>query len=388
MYRYLPLPLALLTGCPGPEDDSGDKLSNQCDPGMICTWVGTGDAGLPHKEGCRGEEPTYLVTDMTVGPDGTLYYLDWNNHQIIEVVEGTSGAAGEDCDRLHVITGTTLLGDGPEGPSELAAWNHPTNITFDPLTDTLVFAAWHNSRVVRADLVANTVDWFVGNGKRDFTGDGAAAADAALDLPVGVEYDAEGNLFIADQANQRIRMVSAADGIITTVVGTGVYGYNGDEIPAAEAELYNELSQAASPAGKIAIFGDKMYIADTSNHRIRMVTMSDWIIHTVAGTGVAGLSGDGGPAIDAQISGPRDVDVGPDGTVYFADTANHCIRAIATDGTVSTVAGTCGQFGYAGDSGDPKAAKLYSPYGVEVDPLTGAVYIADTYNNVIRRVNP
>ncbi len=385
------VPAALLTGCPGAEDDTAKVMGDPCQSGMICTFQGTGDAGLPMKDGCRLEQPNYLVVDMTVGPEGDIYYLDWNNHQIIHILPGTTGeGAGEGCDTMHVVTGTTLLGDGPEGPADLAGWNHPTNITFRPSDGAMVFAAWHNSRVVAVDMTANTADWFVGNGKRDFGGDGGPADVAVLDLPVGVEYTDDGTLYIADQANQRVREVADVEGVptINTVVGTGAYGYNGDEIPAIEAMIFNELSQAAAPAGKLSIFENKMYIADTSNNRVRMVTMDDWIIHTVAGTGTAGFSGDGGAATAAQINGPRDVDVGPDGTVYFADTGNNCVRAIDPSGNINTVAGTCGQAGYGGDGGSPTEAVLYQPFGVEVDALTGALYIADTYNNRIRVVNP
>jgi len=377
--------IATLAGCAGTEDDTA--MGDPCQSGAICTYLGTGVAGLPLKGGCRLEQPTYLVVDMTVGPDGDLYYLDWNNHTVVHLAPGDGTGFGESCDSLEVVTGTTLLGDGPEGPAETAAWNHPTNISFRP-DGALVFAAWHNSRVVAVDLVASTVDWFVGTGKRDFAGDGGPAADAVVDLPVGVEYDTEGNLYIADQANQRIRKVNASDAIINTIAGTGEYGYNGDDIPATEAMLFNELSQAAAPAGKLSLDGNHLYIADTSNNRIRMITMDDGIIHTVAGTGTPGYSGDGGPATAAQINGPRDVDVGPDGTVYFADTGSNCVRAIDPSGNIRTFAGTCGEAGYTGDGGDPTAATLYQPFGVEVDWNTGAVYIADTYNNVIRVVNP
>ncbi len=387
----LAVPAALLTGCNGSGDDTAKTavMGDPCQSGTICTFQGNGFAGLPVKDGCRLDQPNYLVEDMTVGPDGDIYYLDWNNHQIIHVIPGTTGeGVGDGCDTIHVVTGTTLLGDGPEGPAEAAAWNHPTNISFRPSDGALVFAAWHNSRVV--SVLNDVVDWFVGTGKRDFAGDGGPADVAVLDLPVGVEYTADDTLYIADQANQRVREVAPVEGVLTinTVVGTGEYGYNGDEIPAAEAMLFNELSQAAAPAGKISIFENKMYIADTSNNRVRMVTMDDWMIHTVAGTGVPGYSGDGGLATAAQVNGPRDVDVGPDGTVYIADTGNNCIRALDPSGNLSTVAGTCGEAGYGGDGGAPTDAVLYQPFGVEFDAATGALYIADTYNNRIRVVNP
>lgn len=374
------LPL-LLAGCDGGGDDSA--AGDPCDggSGTVCTILGTGVAGLPTKGGCALEEPTYLVLDMAMGPDNWLYYLDWNNHQVIRL----QNHDGKGCDPLDLVMGTTMLGDGPEGPAEQSAWNHPTNLVFGP-DGWMYVAAWHNSRVVRWDPVNDVVDFYAGTGKRAYNGDEIPADTADLDLPVGVDFDPAGNLYIADQANQRIRQIDT-DFVIHTVVGTGEYGYNGDEIPATDAMLFNELSQAAAPAGKLVVHDNKMYIADTGNYRVRMVTMDDWIIHTFAGTGEHGYSGDGGPATAAKLSGIRDVDVGPDGTIYIADTDNHCIRAVDAAGNISTVAGVCGQSGYAGDGGPATEALFYDPFGIEVAE-DGTLYIADTYNNVIRRVAP
>lgn len=373
------LPL-FLAGCNGGEDSAaGDPCEGGS--GTVCTILGTGVAGLPTKGGCALEEPTYLVLDMTMGPDGWLYYLDWNNHQVVRLEHHD----GLGCDTLDLVMGTTMLGDGPEGPAEQSAWNHPTNLVFGP-DGWMYMAAWHNSRIVRWDPLGDVIEFYAGTGKRNYNGDDITADTADLDLPVGVEFDPAGNLYIADQANQRVRQIDT-EFIIHTVAGTGEYGYNGDEIPANTAMLFNELSQAAAPAGKLAIHDGKMYIADTGNHRVRMVTMDDWIIHTFAGTGTMGMSGDGGAATAAQLNSLRDVDVGPDGTVYIADTGNHCVRAVDASGTIKTVAGVCGQSGYAGDGGPATEALFYSPFGIEVAE-DGTLYIADTYNNVIRRVVP
>lgn len=381
--RLSPLVLlaSVLAGCNGGADDTAAGDPCLAGSGTVCTILGTGVAGLPTKGACALESPTYLVLDMTMGPDGWLYYLDWNNHQVMRLETHD----GQGCDALDLVTGTTMLGDGPEGPAEQAAWNHPTDMVFGA-DGKLYMAAWHNSRVVTYDPAADAVAFYAGTGKRAYNGDGIDKMTADLDLPVGVEFDGSGNLYVADQANQRVRQITP-EGLIYTVVGTGEYGYNGDEIPAAEAQLFNELSQAAAPAGKLVVDGDRMYIADTGNARVRMVTMDDWIIHTFAGTGTVGYSGDGGAAASAQLSNLRDVDIGPDGTIYIADTGNHCVRAVDASGTIRTVAGVCGQSGYAGDGGAATDALFYSPFGIEVAD-DGTLYIADTYNNVIRRVAP
>jgi DNA-binding beta-propeller fold protein YncE len=321
------------------------------------------------------------VVDSTVGPDANVYVLDWNNHRVVTF--DPPDEKGE-CDTLRVVTGTTLLGDGPEGDALAASWNHPTNLAFGP-DGRMVMAAWHNSRVVGVDLEESTCAFLAGTGARSFSGDGGLATAAELDLPAGVVFDDEGLLYIADQANQRVRRIDA-DGMISSIVGTGENGYNGDGIPASEAMLFNELSQAAHPSGKLDIAENQLYIADTGNHRVRVVDLGTGVIETFAGTGEAGFSGDGGDPVDAQLNAPRDVEVGADGAIYIADTANHCVRVVRS-GAISTVAGICGEPGYEGDRGPAPEARLNEPYGVETD-AAGTLYIADSNNHALRTVTP
>jgi sugar lactone lactonase YvrE len=191
-------------------------------------------------------------------------------------------------------------------------------------------------------------------------------------------------LYIADQANQRIRRVDSM-GNINTVVGTGMPGFSGDGGPALMAQLNNPVGQAAAPAGRIVFdTSGNLYIADTGNHRVRRVDASG-VITTVAGNGTAGTSGDGGPATNAQLNAPADVEIGPDGTLYIADTQNSCVRAVGTNGNIRTVAGICGMRGFFGDGGSPTTALLDRPYGVESDSF-GNLWISDTYNQRIRLV--
>jgi sugar lactone lactonase YvrE len=184
------------------------------------------------------------------------------------------------------------------------------------------------------------------------------------------------------------------------VAGSGEHGFNGDGT-ALETMLASPALQRAEPAFKFDLWGGDIYIADTHNGRVRKFDIDASTIETIAGMGETpqgsdngttcsagcGYSGDGGPALEAMLDTPSDIAVGPDGTVYVADTENSCIRAITTDGIIDTFAGTCGEAGYAGDDGPATDALLHRPFGVSVD-LDGRVYISDTYNSVIRVVDP
>jgi sugar lactone lactonase YvrE len=276
-----------------------------------------------------------------------------------------------------------------------------------------VIAAWHNSKIKRIDPKTHLVTDLCGSGARDYLGDGGACFGAegqqlvALDLPSSVAFDEQGNLFIADQANQVVRRLDA-QGIVTTVVGScpkggfgcpdGV-GYAGDGGPATQCKLDNGFGQWVMPAGKIAFGPDGyLYIADTFNHVIRRVSpgadgvlgegdAAEELIETFAGTGKEGMAGDGGPAAEAELYRPTDLAFSPSGELYIADRGNHCIRRIDAAGVVQTVAGRCGVPGAAGDGGPATEANLDEPFGVALGP-DGALYVADTLNHRIRKVLP
>lgn len=348
--------------------------------------------------------------DVTIGPDGRLYVLDWNGHKI--------RALGGD-GRVAFIAGTGFEGDACESPNPdgtcpalFAELNHMTDVAFD-VQGRMVIAAWHNSKVKRVDLGTGLLEDLCGTGNRQFAGDGGPCESgggdlASFDLPSSVIYDDEGNLFIADQANQVIRRIGT-DGIVSTVVGTcpgengtfgcpEVQGYAGDDGPARSAQLRNKLGQGTDPEGKIAMDAEgNLYIADSWNNLIRKVVPgldgiigqgnpNEEIITRIAGTVLAGYSGDGGPATQALLNGPRDLEAAPDGTIYFTDTLNHCVRKIDPAGIITTVAGRCGaEGGFSGDGGPATEATLYKPYGIDLDEK-GNLYIADTLNNRIRVV--
>jgi DNA-binding beta-propeller fold protein YncE len=358
-----------------------------CASGQICTVAGTGIAGDGQDDLPARETRLYLPQDMTLGPGGRLFVVDWNNHRI-RVIEANS--------HMRIVAGIGELGPSVDDPAS-ERLNHPTNITFDPmgLPDQLVIAAWHNSRIKRVFLGSGEIVDVCGDGRRGFAGNGGPAAMATLDLPVGVAFDGAGNLLIADQANQMIRKVDRTTDVITTIAGIGhcADSVNPDPCvladggPAIEAGFHFPIGQAASPGGRIAVGADgSIYVADTENFRLRRIG-PDGMINTIAGTGVWGFAGDGGPAAQAQLGRLTDVAVGPDGRIYVADTDNSCVRVLSPDGTISTFAGQCGQRGFAGDDGPAAAALLNRPYGVEVTSK-GEVYIADTHNHRIRIVYP
>jgi uncharacterized protein (TIGR03437 family) len=213
-----------------------------------------------------------------------------------------------------------------------------------------------------------------GDGAAGFSGDDSAATVAQLCSPAGVAADANGNVFVADTCNNRIRKISAT-GIITTVVGNGVLGSGGDGGLATAAQLNG-------PSGVVVDAPGNLFIADTANQRIRKVSTSG-IITTVAGTGTSGFGGDGGLATAAQLRLPQGVAVDGSGNLFIADTDNSRIRKVSTSGIITTVAGNSG---FGGDGGLATAASLYIPYGVTVDG-SGNMFIADTGNQRIRKVS-
>jgi YD repeat-containing protein len=363
-----------LVGCGGSE--SGPVA---CVPlsGNICTIAGTGRAG----DGADGlaavSTNLYLPQDVTISPAGRPMIVDWNNHRIREL-----GADG----KLRIVAGAGELGLTVDDPAT-DRLNHPTQLTYDA-AGHMVIAAWHNSRVkVVLDPTSGTTTDSCGNGMRGFAGDGGPALSATLNLPVAVVYNADGDLFISDQANQRIRRVDHLTNVITTIAGMGVCAACplGDGGPATSATFSLPQGQSAQPGGRIDIDTQgNIYLADTGNLRVRKIDGAG-LVSTVAGNGTLGWAGDGGPATEAALGGITDVALAPDGSFYIADYQSSCIRAVDGSGIITTVAGVCGSPGFAGDGGPAGAAALDRPAGVALD-IAGNLYIADTHNNRIRVV--
>jgi len=254
----------------------------------------------------------------------------------------------------------------------------PSAIAFDSQGNLYVADA--GAHVVREVSSAGAVSIVGGTGVQGFAGDGGLATAAQLDSPMGLAVGASGNLYISDTHNQRIRKITAATGIITTIAGTGTPGFSGDGAPAKAAAFSRPTALALDGAGDL-------YIADTSNHRIRKVDAVSGDIATVVGNGVQGFAGDNQSASSALLDSPYGIAVDASGNLYIADTHNGRIRRVAAStGIVTTVAGN-GTLGAAGDGGAGTGATLALPRGVQVE-ADGSVYIADTANDRIRHVSP
>jgi len=223
---------------------------------------------------------------------------------------------------------------------------------------------------------SQTIATFAGDGIATYSGDGGPAASAALNHPKGIAIDTAGNVYIADPDNARIRKVDPS-GIISTYAGNGVSTFGGDGGPASTASVSDVMSVALDAAGNL-------YVADATNRRIRKIAPGG-IITTIAGTGVQGYSGDGGPATVAMLGRPVAVVVDATGNIDYVDSVNQCVRRITAAGIISTVAGN-GATAFSGDGGLATSASLNFPLGIALDSA-GRIYIADAGNNRIRMID-
>jgi len=283
------------------------------------------------------------------------------------------------------VLGTRTGGDG--GPA-IQAWpDTPGGITVAPTGD--VYFADSQRHVVRRIDVRNNVTTVAGHDTlgAGFSGDGGPATEAQLYAPDGLAIAPDGDLLIADSYNDCVRRVDLETGVITTIAGSGDHGYDGDGKPATQAALNTPSAVVAAPNGDI-------YIADRLNYRIRMIDHVTGFIHTVAGTGVpSGLDfvGDGGHATAAFLNMPSDLAIGPTGDLYIADMHHQRVRKIdARTRIITTVAGN-GQWGYSGDGGPAPQAALAGPAGIALAPAGArdvTLFIADYYNGRVRAVGP
>ena len=303
---------------------------------------------------------------MAVDGNGNLYIADRANHRIRKV--SLLGL-------VTTVAGTGDLGSsGDGGPATCAHLFSPFGVAVDA-NGNLYIADFGNNRI-RKVSPSGIITTVVGTGTYGYGGDGGPATSAFLSDPIDVAVDNNGNLYIADRGNHRIRKVNTS-GVITTVAGTGTYGYSGDGGPATLAQLNTPYNVAVDASGNI-------YISDSNNRRIRKVDTAG-IITTTAGTGTQGYSGDGGPATSAQLGYPHSLLVDGSGNLYFDDYYNHCMRKVSPSGIITTVAGT-GDPGYSGDGGPATSAQLYYPFGIAKDG-SGNLYVGDNSNNRVRKID-
>lgn len=273
-------------------------------------------------------------------------------------------------------TVVTVLGTGSPGFSETQV-NNPYGIITGP-DGAVYFCDLDNQRIRRFDPTTKAVTTVAGSGEKGYTGDGGPALAASLNMPHEIQFDQAGNLYIAERDNHVIRKVDGRTHIISTVAGTGVAGFSGDGGPGARALLRQPHSIVFDRDGTLLI-------CDIGNQRIRRLHLDTGVIETWAGTGQAAETPDGAPVAGTPLRGPRTMAMAPNGDLYLAlREGNAILRIDARTQTLHRVAGT-GEQGYAGDGGPALAAKLGGPKGLAY--AAGQLYVADTENHVIRRVD-
>ena len=340
---------------------------------VIETIAGNGVAGYSGDGGAAISAELNQPNSIRFDRVGNMYIADWLNNVIRKI------------DRSGTITtvagngyGSTTPGiggyAGDGGPATAAELNGPVDVAFDD-GGNMYITDQGNSMIRKVDPTG-IITRVAGTGTLGYNGDGIPATAAQINHPGGIVFDTVGDLYIADEGNSRIRKISPS-GIITTIAGTGIAGYNADGISATSAKLWHPFWLAFSPSREL-------YFADGSERRIRKIDMSG-IISTVAGTGMTGSSGDGGPATAANIGDCEAVAFDNLGNLYFSNLGICSVRKVNTAGIISTIAGndTCA---FGGDGGSATDAQINVAVVCSAVDAYGNIYIADPVNNRIREI--
>lgn len=348
-----PFACALLLVLPSAHSQAAGKST-------IATVAGTGAKGYTGDGGAATSAQVDNPYGLTRGPDGAFYVCEVGNHVIRRIAPDG---------KISTVVGTGKKGySGDGGPAAKAELNEPYEIRFDK-AGNMFFVEMKNNLVRRVDAKTKTISTVAGNGKPGFSGDGGPATQAQFNQPHSIQFDAKGDLYVCDIANHRIRKVDLKSGVITTFAGTG------EKKPTPDGAKI----QGAPLNGPRALDFDKegnMWLALREGNMVYKLDLKAGTIHHVAGTGGKGFTGNGGPAKEATLSGPKGLSIGPNGNVYLTDTESHSVRMIdVKKGTIELIAGT-GEKG-DGPDGDPFQCKMTRPHGVFVD-ADGSVFVGDS----------
>ncbi len=347
--------------------------------GILCNVAGiAGESGADGLGGPALSAHLNFPVDVAMAPltlsqTGEVYVVDWANHAIRRITP-----QGD----IFSFIGTGIAGDGSSGAADQVDLDYPSDIAINQSGHFFV-TDWANSKVKVFNGASLQLMSTYGQGQ-GFAGDGGPASTASFDLPSSVVFDPDGLVYISDQRNQRIRQISK-DEQISTFAGSAEGFADGMK----EDALFNfPTADGTPPGGKSSMNTHDWayYIADTENHCIRRINFITGQVTTVVGTGVAGYSGDGGNARQAQLNAPTDVIFREDHHIYIADSGNHVIRKVDPFGMITTLVGT-GEPGFSPDSTVATNAKLNSPQGIYYDEVNQTLYIADTFNHQIKRVD-
>jgi sugar lactone lactonase YvrE len=334
---------------------------------VIQTVAGDGVVGFFGDGDTATAAELHFPFGVAVDDSGNFYIADEGNNRIRKV--NTAG-------RISTYAGNGTAGySGDGGDATLAELHFPTGVAVDDSGN--VYIADEGNNRIRKVNKAGTMSTVAGNGTKGYSGDGNAATAAQLNSPFGIAVDTAHNIYIADNSNHCIRMVNTS-GTIYTIAGIGSGGFSGDGGPATGAELYYPTGVTVDGSGNV-------YIADNANNRVREVNAVTGTINTIAGNGIAGYRGDTCLADTTRLSSPKGVAVDGLGNVYIADEGNSRIRMVTSSGYIYTVVGDSVP-GYSGDGGLADTAKIWMPFGVALDYFSGNIYIADEGNNRVRRV--
>ena len=335
----------------------------------VVTIAGTGKSGLVPGEQVAKETPVGEPYGIAKGPDGALYICEIATHVVRRLDEATG--------KITVVAGNGTKGySGDGGPATAAALNEPYEVRFD-VNGNMFFVEMKNNLVRRVDARSGIISTIAGTGAAGFSGDGGPATKAKLSRPHSITLDNQGNLYICDIGNHRVRIVNLESGIIDTFGGTGAGKPTPDGAPLKGTPLNGP--RALDFDGK-----HSLYLALREGNEVYRIDLLKKTLHHLAGTGKKGFTGNGGPAKLATLSGPKGIAIGPNGDVYLADTESHSIRVIrAATGTLHVLLGD-GQRG-DGPDGDPLKCRTARPHGVFVD-RSGNVYIGDSEAHRVRRL--